>query len=83
MTVTPALHDWESLQVKWFPLDALPRRLFPFSREQILDACARADGPLKKEQRLPKMQLFLLYSFLVYRRIRNKIRAPHNKGETR
>ena len=79
----PSLHDWESLQVKWFPLDALPRRLFPFSREQILDACARADGPLKKEQRLPKMQLFLLNSFLVYRHLRNKIRALHKEGETR
>jgi ADP-ribose pyrophosphatase YjhB (NUDIX family) len=79
----PSLHDWESLQVKWFPLDALPWRLFPFSRQQIVDTCARAEAPFKKEQHLPKMQLLLLYSFLVYRRIRNKIRAPRNKGETR
>jgi len=75
----PSLHDWESLQVKWFPLDALPWRLFPFSREHIRDACARADDPFEKEQRLPKAQFFLLQSFLIYRRLRNKIRALRNK----
>jgi ADP-ribose pyrophosphatase YjhB (NUDIX family) len=71
----PSEHDWESLQVKWFPLDALPRRLFPFSRQHILDACARTQEPIKREQRLPKAQLFLLNCFLVYRRLRNQIRA--------
>jgi 8-oxo-dGTP pyrophosphatase MutT (NUDIX family) len=71
----PSQHDWETLEVKWFPLDALPWRLFPFSREQILDACANTNAPFEKEQRLPRTQLLLLQCFLVCRRIRNTLRA--------
>lgn len=49
----PAQHDGESVDVRWFPPDALPGRMFRFSREHILDALARPFTPLKKEQRLP------------------------------
>ena len=76
----PSQHDWESVAVKWFPLDALPWRLFSFSREKILDACAGETAPFEKEQRAPKTQLFLLQIFYVYRRIRNKIRAAARAG---
>lgn len=48
-----AQHDQESLDVRWFPASALPKRMFRFSREHIQDALARPETPLKKEQRLP------------------------------
>jgi hypothetical protein len=70
----PSQHDWESLEVRWFPLDALPRRLFSFSHEHIRDACANAVEPFKKEQRLTGLQAALLAAFLVYRRVRNVLR---------
>lgn len=43
-------HDWESMTVRWFPLDALPRRLWRFGREHLEDAVsseARAYAPPK------------------------------------
>jgi len=51
---TPAQHDDESIDVRWFPASALPKRMFRFSREHIDDALARPAMPLKKEQRLPR-----------------------------
>lgn len=69
----PAEHDWESLEVKWFPLDALPRRLLQFSREHIEDARANAPEPLEKEQRFSGIQAALMTGFLFYRRVRNMI----------
>ena len=51
---TPAQHDDESIDVRWFPANALPKRMFRFSREHIDDALARPAMPLKKEQRLPR-----------------------------
>lgn len=79
----PTQHDWESVAVRWFPLDALPWQLFAFSREQIEDACTHAASPVKKEQRLPVTQLLLLNCFMVYRRIRNKLRARTHTGPNR
>jgi ADP-ribose pyrophosphatase YjhB (NUDIX family) len=75
----PSQHDWESIEVRWFPLDALPRRLFSFSREHIQDACANAAEPFEREQWLSWAQLFLLRCFLVYRRVRNTVRAAHSR----
>jgi len=49
----PAPQKGESLAVRWFPSDSLPRRMFWFSREHIQDALARPSMPLRKEQRLP------------------------------
>lgn len=48
-----APHDKESIDVRWFSPAALPKRLFRFSREHILDALAQPSTPLRKEQRLP------------------------------
>jgi hypothetical protein len=70
----PAVHDWESLDVRWFPLDALPEPLFRFSREHIEDACANAEEPFEKEQQFSRLQAVLWSCFLVYRRLRNAIR---------
>ena len=69
----PAVHDWESLEVKWFPLDGLPKRLFQFSREHIEDACANEAEPFEKEQRFSRIQAALMACFLIYRRVRNAI----------
>lgn len=67
----PTEHDWESLQVRWFPVDALPKRLFSLSREHIQDALAHST-PLKKEQRLPRIQAVLLTCLVMFRRMRNR-----------
>ena len=69
----PSVHDAESIEVRWFPLDALPKRLFRFSREHIEDACANSEVPFEKEQRLPRGVAALIRCFLVYRRVRNKV----------
>jgi ADP-ribose pyrophosphatase YjhB (NUDIX family) len=69
----PSKHDWESLDVKWFPLDALPKRLFKFSLEHIQDACTNSAGLFEKEQRFSRMQAILMACFLAFRKMRNLI----------
>jgi 8-oxo-dGTP pyrophosphatase MutT (NUDIX family) len=69
----PAQHDWESLAVSWFPLAALPKRLFKFSWEHIQDACLHSEKPFEKVQRLYWTQALLITFFFNYRRIRNLI----------
>jgi 8-oxo-dGTP pyrophosphatase MutT (NUDIX family) len=71
----PSTHDWESLDVRWFALDALPSSLFGFSREHIQDALANATAPFRKQQRFSWMGALLLACFLAYRRVRNRIRG--------
>ena len=66
-------HDWESIDVQWFPINALPKRLFTFSREHINDAISGATQSVKKEQTLPIVQAILLKLLLVARNIRNTI----------
>jgi 8-oxo-dGTP diphosphatase len=50
---SPSAHDKESIDVRWFPVTALPKRMFRFSREHVYDALTRPSKPLRKEQRLP------------------------------
>jgi 8-oxo-dGTP pyrophosphatase MutT (NUDIX family) len=69
----PSKHDWESLEVKWFPLGALPKGLFKFSREHIEDALANAGAPFEKEQRFSGLEAALLEAFLVFRCVRNLV----------
>lgn len=69
----PSAHDWESLDVKWFPLGALPKRLFKFSREHIEDACGNSEAPLQKEQRFSRLQATLMACFLALRKVRNLV----------
>ena len=62
----PSQHDKESIEVRWFPVTALPRRMFRFSREHISDSLARSDTPLHKEQRLPLwMDLFIRMAYVL------------------
>jgi 8-oxo-dGTP diphosphatase len=49
----PSQHDNESIDVRWFPVNALPMRTFRLTREHIHDALARSPTPVSKEQRLP------------------------------
>jgi 8-oxo-dGTP diphosphatase len=67
----PSKHDWESLEVRWFPLSALPKRLFRFSGEQIRDACTNSEEPVKKEQRFSRLEAVLWTCFFLWRRARN------------
>jgi 8-oxo-dGTP pyrophosphatase MutT (NUDIX family) len=69
----PSAHDWESLEVRWFPLHALPRRMYKLSREHIEDACASSALPVEKEQRFSRAGAALLTCFLALRRVRNWI----------
>jgi 8-oxo-dGTP diphosphatase len=62
----PSQHDNESIEVRWFPVTALPKRMFRFSREHITDALTRSDTPLYKEQRLPLwMDIFIRTAFVL------------------
>jgi 8-oxo-dGTP pyrophosphatase MutT (NUDIX family) len=67
----PTQHDWESLEVKWFSLNALPKRLFRFSGEHIRDASANSDKPYEKAQRFSRPEAALWACFFVWRRVRN------------
>jgi 8-oxo-dGTP diphosphatase len=69
----PSQHDWEVLEVRWFPLDALPRRLFRLSREHIADACAGAETPYNKEQRFSRVEAAWFACVLAWRKVRNVI----------
>jgi 8-oxo-dGTP pyrophosphatase MutT (NUDIX family) len=66
-------HDWESLEVRWFNIDALPKKLFIFAREHIQDAVSETLLPVYKKQTLPNLQAFLLRMMLVTRNIRNRL----------
>ncbi|MDY6876565.1 MAG: NUDIX domain-containing protein [Chloroflexota bacterium] len=66
-------HDWESIAVRWFPLDALPKRLFRFSREHIQDACANSREPFERAQKFSRMQAMLMGWFFALRKIRNLV----------
>jgi 8-oxo-dGTP pyrophosphatase MutT (NUDIX family) len=70
----PSAHDWESLDVRWFALDALPRWLFRSSAEHIQDAVVNSCAPLQREQRLGWAEAALLACFLACRRVRNVVR---------
>ena len=70
----PSAHDRENLEVRWFPLDALPRWLFAFSREHITDALAHVETPLEREQRFSGIEAGLLKVFLAVRRLVHLLR---------
>jgi 8-oxo-dGTP pyrophosphatase MutT (NUDIX family) len=36
--------NWETLELRWFPLDALPDTLFPWFREPLRDAFSESDA---------------------------------------
>lgn len=68
----PAAYDWESADVRWFPVDALPR-LHRFCTEQIEDALSDAAVPFEREQRLSRAEAILLRCFAPLRRVRSRV----------
>lgn len=73
----PIERGLETLQVKWFPLDALPSRMAGVVREYIQDATSNFPAPIKKTQHLPVWQVWLLKALLPLRDARNRwIRLP-------
>jgi 8-oxo-dGTP diphosphatase len=80
---TPAQHDDESVDVRWFPANALPKRMFRFSREHIEDALARPSTPLKKEQRLPRwMDAGIRLAYLLRSLLDNILSTRKKEKET-
>lgn len=69
----PSQHDRESMDVRWFPVASLPKHMFRFSREHLLDALTPSPLPVAKEQRLPLWIATLLRLGLSMRNIRNNI----------
>ena len=69
----PSQHDEESIDVRWFPPNQLPRRMFRFSREHIIDALASPSTPIKKEQRLPLWLNIAIHAAVLIRNIVKKI----------
>ena len=70
----PSRHDWETLAVSWFSLDALPKRLFRFSREHIHDACINPKvEPIVCQQKFSRFQAVIMACFFELRKMRNLI----------
>jgi 8-oxo-dGTP pyrophosphatase MutT (NUDIX family) len=69
-------HDWESADVRWFPISRLPR-LHRFCAEQIEDALADAGAPIEREQRLSQAEAVLLRCAGALRRVGNRVLRRH------
>jgi 8-oxo-dGTP diphosphatase len=69
----PSQHDSESIDVRWFPITALPKRLNRFVREHLRDALAFPSSPVSREQRLPVWMAMLVHMALWMRSIRDNI----------
>ena len=64
----------ETLEVKWFPLDALPPSLHRFmDDEYIQDALTDTSIPFKKTQHMPIRLVFLIHVLLGLRSLRNRL----------
>lgn len=77
----PSAHDKESIDVRWFPVGALPKTLFRFAREHIQDALSRSPTPVSKEQHLPRWMAMALRLALWLRTLRHKIVLTRNNAE--
>jgi 8-oxo-dGTP pyrophosphatase MutT (NUDIX family) len=70
----PSKRDQESLDVRWFPLDKLPKTLWPFAREHVQDALANSKESVSKEQKLSGIWAVFKTCFFAFRKVRNRIR---------
>lgn len=66
-------HDKESVEVRWFPVAGLPKRMNRFVQEHLQDALAFSSSPVNKEQRLSLWMAMVLRMALGIRSIRNHI----------
>jgi hypothetical protein len=65
---TPLKSNRETLAVNWFPVDALPMPLMPWTRQIIQDALAIGAKPVRKHLRVPGWQAAAARLFLSLRR---------------
>ena len=65
-------HDWESLAVEWFAVQALPKPMAPFARQMIEDTCANLSEAVLRTQVLAAPARVLLRAVLAIRRLRYK-----------
>ena len=75
---SPSQHDKESIDVQWFSVAALPKRMFRFAREHLHDALTFSSSPVSKEQSLPLWMAMLVRMALLMRNIRNNIFSTLN-----
>ena len=61
----------ETLEVRWFPLDALPTPIAPFHHLYIQDAAAEASTPVKRTLRMPAAQAVFWRVLIRLRDLRN------------
>lgn len=62
----------ETLAVRWFPINDLPKRMTPSVPELIADALADRADPIQRVQRLPLWKI-VLFRFRIYLRdLRNR-----------
>jgi len=62
----------ETRDVRWFPVDRLPRRMLPHSKRRIFLAMEASTEPVEMEERVPTWQALLL-------RLLIRLRDQYNK----
>lgn len=69
----PSEHDNESVDVRWFPVNDLPRSMNRFIREQLMDALSFRGTPFYKEQRFSTWMSILVRLAVLLRNFRNRL----------
>ena len=64
---------WESVEVGWFPADALPASLHRFGRIYIADALSESAAPIQRTLSMPWHQAILLRLLFGLRDLRNHL----------
>ena len=63
----------ETVAVEWFPLDQLPRRLTPNTKEIITDAYPLNAAPVEKEHRYNLTGIIIRKFLIPIRDLRNRL----------
>lgn len=74
----PFQHDIESIEVRWFPVTALPKRMNRFVREHLQDALNSSFSPVNKEQRLSIWMAMIVRMALLIRNFRKNINKKND-----
>jgi len=67
-------HGWEAVDVRFFPLDALPRSFSRLHREFLADWQA-GEHPVEREQHVPWWFALLLSTMIPLRNLRNRMKG--------
>lgn len=65
----------ETREVRWFPVDKLPRRLTPSVSELVADALSDRIDPVQRIQRLPSWQIVYFRIRIWLRDLRNRLKG--------